>query len=206
MRWVRIKMRRAGKNISFVSQYDFDYERALDAVSIHTFHQADREWLDFVVSNRKGKTFPDDIDIYIGPAADDTIYSSIQLYETGVLDAEETIKRLKVGKLFDQITFHTETALAFCQFVKATELDMRGATMDKAKFHALMPIICAPLAEKIAQEQGLSEQQAISNLYNSLLYSYLEDEEMKVWHYSVPTLYAMYVEGETTGNIEFPDV
>ncbi|MFR5932885.1 MAG: hypothetical protein ACLUGG_06570 [Oscillospiraceae bacterium] len=52
----------------------------------------------------------------------------------------------------------------------------------------------------------MSEQDAISSLYSSLLYSYLEDEEMKVWHYSVPMLYELYLQGEETGCIQFPDI
>ena len=51
-----------------------------------------------------------------------------------------------------------------------------------------------------------SEQDAISSLYSSLLYSYLEDEEMKVWHYSIPMLYELYLQGEETGYIQFPDI
>ena len=73
------------------------------------------------------------------------------------------------------------------------------------QFNALMPHICCSLADMIAKKQGLSEQEAISKLYSSLLYSYLEDEEMKVWHYSTSMLYELYKQGEETGSIQFPD-
>lgn len=77
--------------------------------------------------------------------------------------------------------------------------------MDRNQFNALMPHICCRLAEMIAEKQGLSEKEAISRLYSSLLYSYLEDEEMKVWHYSTHMLYELYKQGEEMGSIQFPD-
>lgn len=77
--------------------------------------------------------------------------------------------------------------------------------MEQNQFNAIMPHICASLADMIAVKQGLSEREAVSRLYSSLLYSYLEDEEMKVWHYSTSMLYELYKQGEDTGSIQFPE-
>ena len=52
----------------------------------------------------------------IGPVADDNVYATVQLFETGVLDKDEALKRLRVEKLFDQVLFHTERALEFCVY------------------------------------------------------------------------------------------
>ena len=77
--------------------------------------------------------------------------------------------------------------------------------MEQNQFNAIMPHICSSLADMIAVKQGLSEREAVSRLYSSLLYSYLEDEEMKVWHYSTSMLYELYKQGEDTGSIQFPE-
>lgn len=61
-------------------------------------------------------------DMHIGPVADDNVYRSIRLFETGVLDAEETVKRLKTEVLQDQWTFHTEELLAFVKFIESKEI------------------------------------------------------------------------------------
>ena len=61
-------------------------------------------------------------DIHIGPVADDNVYRSIRLFETGVLDAEETVKRLKTEVLQDQWAFHTEKLLAFVKFIESKEI------------------------------------------------------------------------------------
>ena len=84
-RWAKIKMRRESKNIGYVSIYEFDFELAQKQAEIYHFTQADMEWLQFVVRNRRGETPEKMFDMHIGPVADDNVYRSIRLFETGVL-------------------------------------------------------------------------------------------------------------------------
>ncbi len=78
--------------------------------------------------------------------------------------------------------------------------------MDEKQFLVMIPMISSSLCAMIAKEQGIPESEAANKLYNSKLYEYLEDEEMKVWRYSTPTLYSLFLQGEKAGRIEFPDV
>jgi hypothetical protein len=78
--------------------------------------------LDFITANRRGKDIGDEYDIVIGPVADDNVYSTVKLFETGILNKEEAIRRLKVVELFDQILFHTNQALEFCLFSNYKDL------------------------------------------------------------------------------------
>lgn len=121
-RWARIKMRRQNTNIGYVSVYEFDYESAKKQTDIFRFQTADMEWLKFVVGNRRGEMLSKAKDMHIGPVADDNVYRSIRLFETGVLDAEETVKRLKTETLQDQWTFHTEKMLSFLTIVEVKEI------------------------------------------------------------------------------------
>jgi hypothetical protein len=82
-----------------------------------TFDKPNREWLLFVVSCRRG--IKHDYDIVFGPVADDQIYTSIMLFETGVLNVEETIARLAVREFYNQISFHSEQVLRELKFVKS---------------------------------------------------------------------------------------
>lgn len=121
-RWARTKMKREGKEIGYVSVYEFDDAAAKEALQIREFFQADAQWLHFVVNNRRGTQELPQADIDIGPVAEDNVYASIRLFETNVLDEDETIKRLKTEVLHDQITFHTDAALAFCKLVEVREI------------------------------------------------------------------------------------
>lgn len=121
-RWARIKMRRNNSDLGFVSCYEFDYEKAKKELAVETFESADEKWLTFVVNNRKGVTASNQKDVHIGPVADDNIYQSIRLFETGAYDAEYTVKKLKTEVLHDQWTLHTEKALSLLVFTEAREI------------------------------------------------------------------------------------
>lgn len=90
--------------------------------AIKRFDSADYEWLMFVINNRKGAGADTETNLHIGPVADDNVYQSIRLFETGAYDAEYTVKRLKTEILHDQWTFHTEKILSYCKFVEAKEI------------------------------------------------------------------------------------
>ena len=121
-RWAKIKMRRNNMNTGYVSVYEFDLEKAEQELCIKRFNVADEAWLSFVVSNRKGEVINDDADMHIGPVADDNVYQSIRLFETGAYDAEYTVKKLKTEVLHDQWTLHTDKILKYLTFVKAKEV------------------------------------------------------------------------------------
>ena len=121
-RWAKIKMRRHNASVGYVSVYEFDFDAAEKALSIGKFETADAEWLEFVVNNRKGAVFSDMQDMHIGPVADDNVYQSIRLFETGAYDAEYTVKKLKTEVLQDQWTLHTDKALSYLKFVEAKEI------------------------------------------------------------------------------------
>ena len=80
------------------------------------FKSADETWLDFVMPNRRNTYNGKKYDIIYGPVANDTIYRTLIAYENGVLSAEDTIARLKVRQLFDQMTFASERALSFLKY------------------------------------------------------------------------------------------
>ncbi len=121
-RWAKIKMRRNNINLGYVSVYEFDMERAEKELTVKRFDNADEEWLLFVVNNRKGNIIDDKADMHIGPVADDNVYQSIRLLETGAYDAEYTVKKLKTEVLHDQWTLHSNEILKYLKFIEAKEV------------------------------------------------------------------------------------
>lgn len=122
-RWaLRVAVRRKTK-MQYVSVYEFDYERAEKELKVIRFERADEEWLNFICACRSGKSIAEDYDLVFGPVADDNVYATVQLFELGVLDKDETMKRLKVEKLYDQVLFHTEKALSLCNYKEFITLE-----------------------------------------------------------------------------------
>lgn len=73
------------------------------------------------------------------------------------------------------------------------------------EFQTVLQIISSRLVQMIAKEMRISDKQALTLLYSSILYEKLEREETKVWHLSVPTLFELFVEEQETGKIIFPE-
>ena len=121
-RWARIKMKRSNVSVGYVSVYEFDFATAKKKLTYRIFDTADEEWLKFVVDNRRGADVGDLIDVHVGPVADDNVYRSIRLFETGAYDAEYTVKKLKTETLHDQWTLHTESALSYLEFKEVREI------------------------------------------------------------------------------------
>ena len=122
-RWAAIKQKRLVKTTkAFVTTFELD-ELLLksDTLSLKIFKQADEEWLDFIIHNRSIDSAAD-YDIVIGPVANDTLYQTLTLYEVGILTKKETIARLKVHPLFDQVSFHNQKALEHLKFLNAYPL------------------------------------------------------------------------------------
>ncbi|MBU3218146.1 hypothetical protein LL033_14500 [Clostridium estertheticum] len=73
------------------------------------------------------------------------------------------------------------------------------------EFQTILQVIVSRLVQMIAKEMIISDKDALNNLYSSKLYEKLEQQETKVWHLSVPTLYNIYIEEIKTGKIVFPE-
>lgn len=121
-RWARIKMRRAKAGTGYVNRYELDLEKAQMEANVCRFRSADLDWLQFVVRNRRGEKPTKTVDMHIGPVADDNVYQSIRFFETGIFNAEETVKRLKTEVLHDQLAFHTEKMLTYCTFLDSVRI------------------------------------------------------------------------------------
>lgn len=116
IRWAERQRRIRMQPEAVVNKYDISglWESGL---SIKVFESPEGDWLDAVVDCRKGQDVFVGCDVVLGPVADDNVYETIRLYEAGVFTREETIRRLKTEKLFNQLVLKTDAALAFCRFI-----------------------------------------------------------------------------------------
>ena len=77
--------------------------------------------------------------------------------------------------------------------------------MEDNKFASILPIITGGLINKIVEEMNIGDDEAFNKLYSSKLYAVLENENTKVWTYSVPKLFELYKNEINTGNLELPE-
>ena len=115
--WARRKAALLKSGSPVVSCYEVDESR-IAALKTLRFHTADRAWLDYVVSYRKGAAEPDGYELVIGPVANDQTTQTLTLYLDGFLDADAAIRRLLMQRLKDQYAFRTESRLALLRLIE----------------------------------------------------------------------------------------
>ncbi len=115
---------RRSNGAPFVSIYEApDIEHLEECLRVLKFPTPNGEWLDFVFENRRGSYAGPSYDIIFGPVANDTIYRTFVAYEDGILSRDETISRLKVKQLYDQMVFSTDTAIRTLRFIGTLEME-----------------------------------------------------------------------------------
>jgi hypothetical protein len=99
--------------------YEFDLNNTA-ILKIKAFSGLDLEWLEFVKKNRVMGGLQHNFDVVTGAVANDKTMQTITMYIDGIYTAEEALNRLRYMFPNDQVSFHTEKALA-C-------LTLRGVT------------------------------------------------------------------------------
>jgi len=121
--WASIKKDRAKAAKAIVSVYEIDDAILKDStLKIREFHGVDEAWLNFVVGCRKESAIKHDYDLVFGPVANDNVFTTVNLYESGILDAAAAILQLRAYKTYDQLSFHTERVIMALKFVESYEV------------------------------------------------------------------------------------
>lgn len=110
---------RNGSSTAIVNVYSTDLDALRTTFEMLTFERPDESWLDFVSDNRAGNFTRARYDAILGPVANDTIFKTFIAYQNGTLTKAETIERLKVRPLYNQLVFATERALALLSFERS---------------------------------------------------------------------------------------
>ena len=118
-RWVKLRMEQSQASVGFINIYEYSPKRDLRT---RLFRSANEAWVDFVHANRTIQDYNQDYDIVTGPVANDNVYLSFNLYESGIITKRELIRRLKTYKLVDQLLFHTERSLDTLEYVGNKEV------------------------------------------------------------------------------------
>jgi hypothetical protein len=77
--------------------------------------------------------------------------------------------------------------------------------MEKQKFEAMLMLLVPQVIAFITENYSYDEVTASKEFYNSNVYSLLEQEDTKLWHFSALTLFNMFDEEKKTGTFTFPE-
>ncbi len=77
--------------------------------------------------------------------------------------------------------------------------------MSGESFESLLYTITSSTVQKIIEQTGWDEDLAVERFMSSKVYSFLEQEESKVWQYSSAMLAELFM-NEREGHLVFPEV
>lgn len=105
----------------YLNKYQLD-ESYKSFYKVKEFIAYDKEWLDFVVACRKAQ--PHEVyDVIIGGIANDIIFNTINLYLDGLIDKEETLRRLIFQKPNMQICINNQEIIdKYLKYINTSEI------------------------------------------------------------------------------------
>ena len=77
--------------------------------------------------------------------------------------------------------------------------------MEREKFEVVLIMLVPQVLSLITEECQMDEISAHEAFYGSEVYTLLEQEETKLWHFSAPTLFHMFEEERQTGSFTIPE-
>ena len=113
--WSIVKTNRVGYGKPTINAYNLDIDK-LKTLKVLEFKSPNKDWLEFVVANRKGIIKEHKYDIVIGPIANDSTIFVINSYISGNIDENTALALLLSQKLKDQYVFLSEKALVCLNF------------------------------------------------------------------------------------------
>lgn len=110
-----------------LSSYEFDDSLIFpDARRLHLDHY-DQEWLDFIVSSRRGEEPWKEYDIIEGGVANDQVIDTVEDYYAGRITAEQAIGQLRFAKPTHQMCIRNQAIVDRClHFVSAESVFVKG--------------------------------------------------------------------------------
>lgn len=104
-----------------ISTYEFDETLLLADVRRLRFESYDQQWLDFIVSSRRGEEPWKDYDIIEGGVANDQVIDTVEDYYAGRITAEQAIGQLRFAKPTHQMCISSQAIVDRCMRFVSTE-------------------------------------------------------------------------------------
>lgn len=92
----------------YISYYQFEDSHLYEEIKIKVLGKYDIEWLEFIVSSRKGDRPWAEYDIIEGGVANDQVIDTVEDYYAGRITADQAIGQLKFAKPTHQICIRNQ--------------------------------------------------------------------------------------------------
>ena len=92
----------------------------MSGLDVQSFSR-DTDWVNYIFQNRRAKDILN-VDIVVGPIANDTIFDSLGIISSGYLKPEEALKLLLIGPAYTQVALKSERAASCLHWIRAEKI------------------------------------------------------------------------------------
>ena len=126
-RWARRVCVIRAMDTPTISVYEFDEAMLPSDVRHLRFEHYNQEWLDFIVSSRRGEEPWKNYDIIEGGVANDQVIDTVEDYYAGRITAEQAIGQLRFAKPTHQMCINSQAIVDSClHFISSETLQEKG--------------------------------------------------------------------------------
>lgn len=100
-----------------INEYEFD-----DSEQDIKVFSRDTDWFEYIFNNRLWVDTLN-VDVVIGPIANDTIFDTLGIITSGYLRSEDALKLLMIGPAYTQIAIKTEKAASQLKWIRAERVE-----------------------------------------------------------------------------------
>lgn len=126
-RWARRVCIIRAIDTPILSVYEFDESQLPADVRRLHFGGYDKQWLDFIVSSRRGEAPWQNYDIIEGGVANDQVIDTVEDYYAGRITAEQAIGQLRFAKPTHQMCISKQTIADSClRFISSEPVQEKG--------------------------------------------------------------------------------
>ncbi len=135
----------AQKN-AVVNIYDLDESN----LRIHRFLR-DQEWFQYIFNNRRVKDGLD-VDVVMGPIANDTIFDTLGVITSGYLSPEEATKLLLIGPEYTQVAIKTEKAASQLHWRESVTIERMDDAQQKKEQEQYQILFAAEMERLVGKD------------------------------------------------------
>ncbi|MBR3091536.1 MAG: DUF3990 domain-containing protein [Bacteroidaceae bacterium] len=126
-RWARRVCVIRAVNTPIISSYTFDQDSLPAGTRILRLEHYNQEWLDFIVSSRRGEEPWSGYDIIEGGVANDQVIDTVEDYYAGRINAEQAIGQLRFAKPTHQMCIRSQEIVDRClHYITTENVSMEG--------------------------------------------------------------------------------
>lgn len=128
------------------------YELDLSGLTVRRFRHS-AVWYRYISGNRAGRrdSLPE-ADVIIGPIANDTIFDTLGIFTSGLLDPDASLRLLRIGPKYRQITLKTEKAAARLRWLSARTLNAEELSRYRSVLAEETDSYLQALSDALAEE------------------------------------------------------